>query len=260
MSAKRIIRACLRRLGYDIVGFTALSHPQPRLRALLGHLGIDVVLDVGANEGQYAQFLRREIGFRGRIESFEPLPEAFARLEARSRSDGLWNAHQFALGEAPATLPINVAPISTFNSFLTASALLRRECPVGCGERQVQVPVHTLDATLPKLTRPGERIWLKVDTQGYERQVLAGGGEVLPHIAGGQLEVPLQRAYDGAADLRELLALLAAGGFVPVGMEPGFGNPRTGEVYECDLFFARPTGGEARAHPCPATGTPPIRP
>jgi len=240
MSARRLLRGVLRRCGYDLVGFTAASHPIARLRALFRHLGIDLVLDVGANAGQYARFLRQDVGYRGRIESFEPQPDVYPRLVAASRGDGLWRTHPFALGAAEGELPFNVAPNRVASSFLPATALLRGQLPEACGSHRISVPVRTLDGVLPTLSGPSDRIWLKIDTQGYERQVLIGGERALAGIVGGQLEVALRASYQGAAELPELLPLLAAVGLLPVGVEAGYGNPRTGEVYEAELFFARP--------------------
>src|SRR6185503_14223092 len=53
---------------------------QTHLRRLLAHLDVDCVFDVGANTGQYAEMLRRRAGFRGRIVSFEPIPEAASEV------------------------------------------------------------------------------------------------------------------------------------------------------------------------------------
>ena len=58
MSVKQKVRTQLRKLGYDIARFDPESHPLARRGRLLRSLQIDVVLDVGANAGQYAQELR----------------------------------------------------------------------------------------------------------------------------------------------------------------------------------------------------------
>jgi FkbM family methyltransferase len=242
-----LVKAALRPLDLDLLNVSSATHSTGRLRALFRHLGINRVLDVGANEGQYAQYLRRDVRYRGVIESFEPLPEVWRRLESKSQGDQLWNTHNLAVGETEATLPIHVAPNRVCSSFLTPTLLLHRVCPWGVGVSEVPVPVRPLDALLPGLAAPDDRIWLKVDTQGYERQVLAGARGALACIAGGQLEVPLQRTYEGSADLPEILGLLAEQGFVPVGVETGFVDWKSGVTCEIELYFARPEPGEAPA-------------
>ena len=74
------------------------SDPLHGLSVLLQHLAVDLVVDVGANDGGYATALR-ELGYRRRIVSFEPLAEPFARLSERAGSDGSWDVVQCALGD-----------------------------------------------------------------------------------------------------------------------------------------------------------------
>ena len=59
------------------------------LRGALELHGITVVLDVGANEGQYGVQLRRS-GYGGRIVSFEPGSEAHASVTACAAADEKW--------------------------------------------------------------------------------------------------------------------------------------------------------------------------
>lgn len=65
--------------------------------ALMEHLGIDLVLDVGANTGQYASSLRKA-GYRAQIVSFEPLHRAYSRLARSAECDRRWRAVRLALG------------------------------------------------------------------------------------------------------------------------------------------------------------------
>src|SRR5258708_7328948 len=60
------------------------------LQKLLLHLDVDCVFDVGANTGQYAAMLRREVGFQGLIISFEPIPKVARALRAVAKGDPLW--------------------------------------------------------------------------------------------------------------------------------------------------------------------------
>ena len=80
------------RHGYVIIPKWRLqSFPlAARLRQLFVHHRIEKVIDVGANEGQYRDFLRNQVGFDGRIESFEPTPALVARLHEKARGDRDW--------------------------------------------------------------------------------------------------------------------------------------------------------------------------
>ena len=70
--------------------------------------GINVVLDVGANVGQYGTGLRN-VGYTGRIVSFEPLSTEFKQLSAKATADGAWQSLNFALGDVDGSSEINVS-------------------------------------------------------------------------------------------------------------------------------------------------------
>lgn len=136
---------------------------------------VDVVLDVGANSGQYAASLR-EAGFHGRIVSFEPVSAPFALLERSVVEDALWECRRCAVGEHDGTIAMNVAG----NAGISSSALpmLRTHqdaYPQGNYVGTEDVPIRQLDSVTPEILRPGDVAFLKVDVQGFEKQVIAGG-------------------------------------------------------------------------------------
>ena len=88
-----------------------------RRLCLLGHHKIDLVLDVGANTGQYALSLRRS-GWRGAVASFEPLQSAYRLLARRAQKDGAWTAHRLALGDRNTTKVLHVSGDSRASSLL----------------------------------------------------------------------------------------------------------------------------------------------
>src|SRR6185437_13227556 len=112
-SAKMTLRSGLHRRNLDLV-----RNPFPvRVATALRWLGIDTVLDVGANVGQYGSALRSS-GFDGRIVSCEPLPDAHAALSRRCASDPMWTALPTAVGAEPGTVSINVSANSYSSSVL----------------------------------------------------------------------------------------------------------------------------------------------
>ena len=87
------------------------------LNAIFHKYKIESIIDVGANEGQFGLFLR-EIGFKGKIISFEPVKQAFEKLNIQSSKDENWDVFNFALGSKISNNKINVAKSSIFSSFL----------------------------------------------------------------------------------------------------------------------------------------------
>src|SRR5262249_4712879 len=129
--------------------------------------------DVGAAKGGYGTQLRL-FGYAGRIVSFEPLDSAFSQLSAAIAGDATWTARQSALGAEAGESVINIASNSDSSSLLPmGSAHTDAEPSVGIVGQQV-VKVERLDDVIDEIARPEDRIFLKIDAQGFERQVLAG--------------------------------------------------------------------------------------
>lgn len=202
---------------------------------------VDVVLDVGANRGQYGRLLRR-VGFRGTIHSFEPVADNFRSLAARAESDPQWRTHHLALGASAGMLEMNVTAGDVFCSALAPSAACA--ALFGASSRVLRtesVPVRRLDELLPRLV-PRDRwhgVHLKLDTQGFDLNVLRGMGADLEAIPSIQTELSLVPIYEGQPGYLEVLEFLRAAGFAPTGFFPVTRDPRTLRVIEYDAFFCR---------------------
>ena len=218
---------------------------------LIASRGVDVVLDVGANAGQYGELLR-ERGYRGRLVSLEPVAEAFAELEGRARADGNWTAVRVAASDADGELTLNVTGDSR-----SSSVLERNEQFAGVPgwepKESRTVAARRLDGLVPELLRREERAYLKLDVQGYERTVLAGAGAGLDRFEAIELELSVSPLYEGQPALAEMLPLLAERGFRPVSLEPILLDG-DGMLMELDGLFARarPTGERGRSASPPA--------
>jgi len=90
---------------------------------------------------------------------------------------------------------------------------------------------------LPSLTA-ARRIFLKIDTQGFERYVLEGARDVMSRIATVQLELAWTLAYEGQAELSEMAGLMRSQEFVPILIEPAW-TDKNGVLREMDVVFVR---------------------
>jgi FkbM family methyltransferase len=228
-----------RRLGYDLTARTKARPLQAQLVAVLERFGISVVLDVGANAGQYASALR-EWGYAGRIVSFEPLVEAHARLERRAAADPAWRvAPRMALGDRDGEVEIEVSAESDMSSALPQTDLLRKISPSSRVVGRETVPIRRLDGVVEDYVRADDGVFLKIDTQGYEAQVLAGARRLLPRLRGVQVEMSLVRCYEGERDFRELIDDLADAGFRPFLFIPGYFERKLARQLQLDGVFMR---------------------
>lgn len=165
----------LRRMGLD-VGRYRPSNVHSRRQHILRGNDVDLGLDVGANTGQYATFLRSH-GYGGKIVSVEPHSENFQELEQVSAQDPDWTALNLALSDREGTRELHVSGMTTGNSFHELDNKTTEWIPEFSYVGSEQVEVNTVDAVLRPYEEEGKRILIKVDTQGHEAQVLGGAKE-----------------------------------------------------------------------------------
>jgi FkbM family methyltransferase len=226
-------------------GFVVERHPAVRRQAMLTAHDVNVVLDVGAARGDFGRELR-DFGYRHRIVSFEPLPSVFQQLAATVEGDPSWTVRNLALGEESGRGTINVASNSDSSSLLAMGQAHRTAAPEVVYTTQQDVAVVRLDDLAAELLPPGSRAYLKLDTQGFEREVLAGAAETLPRCVGLQLELSFVPLYEGGMLIDEAISYLYRLGFGMVGIERGFTSPE-GQVMQADALFFRGAASEEHA-------------
>jgi FkbM family methyltransferase len=223
------------------------------LAHLLSHLHrshTDLVLDVGANVGQFALELFNA-GFTGRIISFEPLSSAHTALCKAAQNNPKWEvAPRCALGATAGTAVINIAGNSFSSSLRPMLDRHLAAAPQSAYVGTETVGVETLGSMIARRFPGGAPSFaLKIDTQGFEGDVLDGLGAHLDQCVAVLLEMPLDSLYGGAADLPTLFARLVKRDFRCVGLSPGYKNPRTGDAIEVDGLFVRDDSAERPAFP-----------
>ncbi len=221
--AKWLLERWFEKAGYTVIPhWRAEKHAQAEyLEKLFGLLEVDCVLDVGANEGQYVDFLRQEVGYRGTVVSFEPIPALGQHLIERAKGSPGWVVQPYALGTSSGIASFNVMVGSQFSSFLTPShsATSRFEA-INRVSDKVEVEVRALDDVLPGLRRDlgFSRPYLKLDTQGFDLAVLKGGAASLQQVVALQTEASVTPIYEGAPDFASVVRYLEGCGFALSGM------------------------------------------
>jgi FkbM family methyltransferase len=223
----------------DIEPFHHRTHPLARRARLIKVHNVDAVLDVGANTGQYAQQLRR-LGYRGRIISFEPMSSAFAELRRNhAKSPQGWEIANLAVGDRPGRAVIHVSANSFSSSLLPILPTCVDSAPNARYVADEEVAVDTLDSIIQSRVEAGARLFIKSDTQGSEAAVLNGAEASMDRIIGFQVEMSLIPLYAGEMLLPEMISYLTGRGFTLMSLEPGFADPRTGQLLQADGLFFR---------------------
>lgn len=239
MGIRRKIRRFLWEFGYDISPFHPEFHSVARMRKLLNWLDIDVVMDVGANKGQFVWKLRGDLGYENKIISFEPLSSAFEVLSRKAKDDKRWEVHNFALGATEEEMEINISGNSQSSSFRDILSSHTDSEPQSRYVGKEVVKVRTLDAVSGELLRASDNVYLKIDTQGFEKEVLDGAASTLNKIDTVQLEMSLVPLYEGEVLFKELYERMKDSGYSLVGMEPGMLEPDSGRILQVNGIFHR---------------------
>ncbi|MCK9230066.1 MAG: FkbM family methyltransferase [Syntrophales bacterium] len=210
-----------RLFGYELINRKRQVTPDSHIIQLISLCRVDLVLDVGANTGAFAKKLRQE-GYRSEIHSFEPVHQTFEILRKESRNDDLWHVYKLALGNSPGRQSINITASSDFASFLDPGSLgkeLYKEVDLSGKET---VDVSTVDdflaAHIGDVSK--KRIFLKMDTQGYDLKVFDGARRSVPHIVCMMSELSMIPIYAGMPHYHQALRHYEDHGFAITGLFP----------------------------------------
>jgi FkbM family methyltransferase len=218
------LKHVLRSRGYDIVRHKELSE-------LLALHCVDIVLDIGANDGGYATELRQS-GWSGPVVSFEPQPATFGRLKQRFAHDAQWSGHQIGLGSENSLLKMNIHEMDVLSSFL-------QKIETSDNARQVEVEVKRIDGILDGILGTRSRPFVKIDTQGFELEIIKGFGSRAGGVIGWQLEMSVEPLYQDQPKIEEVIGLMRGLGFSLWKILPGLRDPKTLQSFEFDGIFFR---------------------
>lgn len=233
---KQAARAAVKSLALH-AGYEIRRHRPVEVRraAIIRDERITVVLDVGANVGQYAEALRRG-GYDGRIISFEPVTEAHTELERKAARDRLWECHRLALSDFDGKASIHLA--GDYSSLLDMESEFAASTFESLPDGTESVTTSRLDS-LQLPIDDSDHVMLKLDVQGYELHALRGAEESLRRIRAIESELSVVRLYKDQPVIRDILDYLAERGFELVNLEPAWVEPKLGRILQFDGIFRR---------------------
>lgn len=223
-------------LGWMKKGFNEDFYQQLTL-PYFARFNFDTIIDIGANEGQSA-FTFRLAFPNAAIYAFEPLPECFAKLEANlSRTPNMF-LHNLAIGDKSGDLVFEQNEYAVSSSALPMSDKHIDNFPQTRNRKQIKVPVQTLDQLFAHREDLGN-VFIKIDVQGYEKHVIAGGPQTLSKTQALIVETSFDTLYEGQPLFGEIYETVRALGFSYAGSIEQLVSPQTGEVLQQDTLFVR---------------------
>ena len=197
--------------------FTPSASEEMRNAMLCQHMGITHVIDIGANTGQFAESLY-DFGYSGKVVSFEPVSAAYEALMKRSMPYPNWQvAERCAIGNTDGEIEINVSDDTVFSSILEIKDSYVAHNQKSKVVRKEKAPIHRLDSIIDHhIPERGARILLKIDTQGFEKEVIDGATETLRRATGLKIEIPLYAIYEHSQfTFYDILEFTKTNGFQP---------------------------------------------
>jgi FkbM family methyltransferase len=237
--AKKIFRDTVHFLGFEVVRYNVRTSEDILLKTIVKKFNIKTIIDVGANEGQYAEGLIAH-GFNGKIYSFEPISSVYEKMKRRSqKKKEQWITINKGLGNIEAELPINVtANFASSSLYQVGEKSLAAE-PATRITHQEKISITTLDSWFPKEFSFEDEVMLKLDVQGFELEALKGAVTNLKRIKIVQAELSFTEVYKNAPQYLEVITFLQNHEFELFTFLPVFIDANSGRMLQADGLFVR---------------------
>jgi FkbM family methyltransferase len=196
-----------------------------------------VVLDIGANSGQFAA-VALHIFPNARVFSFEPLPQCVAAMRKKIGANSRSTIFPYAVGNDDTTITINQSASSPSSSILPMSETHAEAFPWTGQSTPVEVPLRKLDSLLPDLALSG-RVLMKIDVQGFGLEVLKGAVETLRQVEMVFIEVSFVPLYEGEPTFDDINAFMRDAGFTFSGLLDSLTHPESRQPLQGDAIYRR---------------------
>ena len=237
---ERVTKKIFQNFGILIRKYNPATSEELRRIKLLEHYNIDLVFDIGANQGQYAIGIM-DAGYKNKIVSFEPLSSVHTIIEVESKKYNNWTvAPRCAIGAKKEEIEINISANSVSSTLLTMLDSHIDGAPESKIIGKEKVQVYSLDEIGLNYTTSAKNIFLKIDVQGFEQEVLKGAQSMIDKAKGIEMEISLIPLYENQKWLLpEVLEYMTSKGFVMTSIVPAFTDNTTGKVLQCNGIFFR---------------------
>jgi len=236
-TAKKTVQQAFHLFGLDVKWH--VPHPVHDLFELLKLYQVDTVFDIGANSGVSGEYFRN-IGFAGKMVSFEPVSDLYQQLEKRVSKDPLWLSENVAIGDQEGEQEIYLTGgAGAANSFLVSIGQMEQVAPELATIGREMVKLRTLRSIIEEHYPRGNRLFLKIDAQGYEKKILEGAVDQLNKVVGIRIELSIVRSYAGEPLICEMLPYLYELGYRVCAIDEAWSDRTTQEVYQVDAILFR---------------------
>ena len=234
---KKTLKSLFRKIGLEDNRLNTDNSGSFQIAKIINHFNINTIYDIGANTGQYAAELF-ELGFKGRIISFEPLSTPHLKLVINSKKNNRWYVHdRCAIGSKNGETLINISQNSVSSSILPILNTHVESAKDSAYIDTERVEVQKFDSIFTKYYLSNEKSLLKIDTQGFENEVLEGARNSLSKITLIQCELSLVPLYEKQKLYKEMIEKIESLGFTLWSIRSGFTNGNNGRTLQVDAIL-----------------------
>ncbi len=233
---KKLINNILRKSGYK---FSRIDNYEDIKYLWLASFDIKTILDIGANEGQFASKISKALP-KAKLLSFEPLKDTFNILSAYMMKNSNMKTYNVALGDKNENAKIFKNEYTPSSSLLELGEKHLESFPDYEKVSFEEITVRRLDDFLndEKIVLDME-VLLKMDVQGFEDKVIKGAEQTLKSVKVILVEVSFWELYKSQALFEDIFFLLKGFGFKYRGNFDVFYNKETGQPMFSDAIFIR---------------------
>ncbi|MDB2334728.1 FkbM family methyltransferase [Planktomarina temperata] len=225
-----------RRVGIGIYKINPEHDRASQVLAILKMLDVKFVVDIGANEGQYATEIRR-LGYRNHICSVEPLSDAHKKLTSRAHHDDKWTVYdRIAIGVGNGESLINITENSVSSSLLEVQQDHLNACEASRIIRREMVNVVGINEFWDTIKTSPSETFIKFDIQGFEYELLKAF-KGLSELKAIQIECSFANLYEDSGSYIDIICFLQRIGFKAWAVMPGFTDNATGRTLQCDIIM-----------------------
>lgn len=235
----KFVRSFVNLFGLELRRISPITRFDLQFLEILKRNQFTLVLDVGANFGQFGEEVISS-GHPARVVSFEPLSHAHRILSDNAAKHPNWTVHErCALGAEESTTVIHIAGNYASSSLLDMTSLHTDAAPNTANIGSEEVKVLTLDSLFHTYAKEDDKVLLKIDTQGFELQVLMGSQAILDRVDGLLVEMSFVELYAGQVLWKDLIAWIEARGFKLWSIDQYLVDPHSFRTLQAEAIFLR---------------------
>jgi len=243
---KRTVKKILKATGFELRRINVNHKFEPERKfepekedrfKWMRNLNIRTVLDIGANTGQFAGEIHA-IAPEAAIYSFEPLRDCYDLLVEKMSAVPKFRAFDCALGSEASEIDMHRSEFPPSSSILRMGALHKRAFPFTSKEVLEKVAIKRLDDVTGDLDL-AENILIKIDVQGFEDRVIAGGPKTIQIAKLLIVETSFESLYDDQPLFDTIYETVKRMGFAYHGNFSQLSNPIDGNILQADAIFIK---------------------